>query len=253
MLSRDKRAAVIPVDLTRMAPSCPSLTAPGPPRAQAGGLLGPEPGLRVASSSRNPTTAGRAPHSHPTEAPFRRRRGRAQSPAPPTRDSRGRWDRLRSPPAAGLPGPARAQQAAPRHSGLKSWPRRPGTATGRDGQASPARPPGSRARAPIPGSQPTVPASLPPRRRGCPRLCTFLVARLGCPEAPFSLPGVGELRLAKKRPSFQSGARRPALREREEERRGEGDTAWTGARDFQKPSRGPVPPPPLPPGRQGAE
>lgn len=79
-----------------MAPSCPSLTAPGPPRAQAGGLLGPEPGLRVASSSRNPTTAGRAPHSHPTEAPFRRRRERAQSPAPPTRDLRGLWDRRRA-------------------------------------------------------------------------------------------------------------------------------------------------------------
>ena len=240
-----------------MAPSCPSLTAPGPPRAQAGGLLGPEPGLRVASSSRNPTTAGRAPHSHPTEAPFRRRRERAQSPAPPTRDlgDCGTDAALKSPPAAGLPGPARAQQAAPRNSGLKSWPRRPGTATGRDGQASPARPPGSRARAPIPGSQPAVPAGLPPRRRGCPRLCAFLAARLDCPEAPSSLPGVGELRLAEKRPSFQSGARRPELRERGEgeERRGEGDTAWAGASDFQKPSRGPVQPPPPPPGRQGAE
>ncbi|XP_055293158.1 collagen alpha-1(VII) chain-like [Moschus berezovskii] len=144
---------------------------------------------------------------------------------------------LRSPPAAGLPGPARAQQAAPRNSGLKSWPRRPGTAPGRDGQASPARPPRSRARAPIPGSQPAVPAGLPRRRRGCPRLCAFLAALLGCPGAPTSLPGVGELRLAEKRPSFQSGARRPELRERGEgeERRGEGDTAWAGARDFQSP------------------
>ena len=151
-----------------MAPSCPSLTAPRPPRAQAGGLLGPESGLRVASSSRNPNTAGRAPTLIPPRPPsgVAERELSLRLPRPGTYGDGGTDAALRSPHAAGLPGPARAQQAAPRNSGLKSWPCRPDTATGRDGQASPARPPGSRARAPIPGSQPAVPVGLPPRRRG---------------------------------------------------------------------------------------
>lgn len=51
-----------PVDLTRVAPSGPYVTVPGPPRGQAGGLCCPGPGLRAASTSRNPNSAGRAPH-----------------------------------------------------------------------------------------------------------------------------------------------------------------------------------------------
>lgn len=116
---RTRGAVRSPVDLTRVAPSGPYLTVPGPPRGQAGGLLCPGPGLHAASTSRNPNSAGRAPNSHPTEAPFWRRRAPAQSPAPgpDTSGTVGQTPRSGSFPQPGCPAPARAQQAA-RHPGM---------------------------------------------------------------------------------------------------------------------------------------
>ena len=188
-----------------MAPSCPSLTGPGPPRSAAGGLLCPGPGLRSASSTRNPNSAGRAPHSHPTKAPFRRRRARAQPPAPPTR---GRWGRPRASgplPQSGCPG-RRAHNR--RHPGIRGS--GAGPATGSQRRGAKGRRPKPRAPAttgkPSTGTEPGGAAHSPGRppalaADAAPELRASPAARLGCPGAPSSLPGVGELRLAEKRPS----------------------------------------------------
>lgn len=90
---RDSRCCYNPYGPHTMTPSCLYLTVPAHPRGEAGGLLCPGPGLRAACSSRNPNSTGRAPHSHPTEAPFWRRRAPTQFPALGTRHFQGRWGR----------------------------------------------------------------------------------------------------------------------------------------------------------------
>ncbi|KAJ8778398.1 hypothetical protein J1605_013585 [Eschrichtius robustus] len=205
MLSRDWRCCYNPCGPHPVAPSCPSLTGPGPPRSAAGGLLCPGPGLRSASSTRNPNSAGRAPHSHPTKAPFRRRRARAQPPAPPTR---GRWGRPRASgllPQSGCPG-RRAHNR--RHPGIRGS--GAGPATGSQRRGAKGRRPKPRAPAttgkPSTGTEPGGAAHSPGRppalaADAAPELLASPAARLGCPGAPSSLPGVGELRLAEKRSS----------------------------------------------------
>lgn len=149
--------------------------------------------------------------------------------------------RLRFPPAVGLPGPARAQQAAPRNSGLGGRPRRRVTETGREGQAPPAQGAGdhreaerahrARGRSPQPR-----PASRPRRRRG-PGAPLLPRRPAQLPRGPV-LPSRRGRAPTRGKATFQPGARRPEPRQRREgeERRREGDTAWAGARDFQKPS-----------------
>lgn len=90
--------------------------------------------------------------------------------------------------------PSRSQAARAGHACSKAAPQAFGTQ--RAGPAARAQQRGVTGRRPQPdhpggaarsGSQPqSRPASPSPQR--LPRLCTFLVARLGCPEAPFSLP-----------------------------------------------------------------
>lgn len=108
--------------------------------------------------------------------------------------------------AAGLTRPARAQQAVPRGTqefaaqGLHPKPghsdgtRRAGAPnTGRRRPPSAGTEPGGTARSP---SWPPALAAEP-----APELRASLAGRLGCPGAPSSHPGVGELRLAEKLPS----------------------------------------------------
>ncbi|KAK2492680.1 hypothetical protein MC885_007018, partial [Smutsia gigantea] len=81
------RGAIINSEnLTRVGPelSTPDRSWPWF-KEKAGGPLYPVSGLRAANTSRSPNSAGRAPNSHPTEAPFWRRRAPAQFPATPTR------------------------------------------------------------------------------------------------------------------------------------------------------------------------
>lgn len=248
------------VDLTRVAPSGPYLTVPGPPRAQDGGLLCPGPGLHAASTSRNPNSAGRAPHSHPTEAPFWRRRAPAQSPAPRpnTSGTVGQTPRSGLCPQPGCPAPARIQQAA-RHPGIQDLGagRVKGATDGAQPTGAPrtgrGRPPGNRARHREPAAQPAALVGFPPSpyrrpRSSLPPPLPGSAAPGPCPPAPVWAISAGGAA------TFQPGARRPEPRKQEEgeERRREGDTALAGALHSQKPSQSPVQPPP-PPGRQGAQ
>lgn len=144
-------AATTPVDLTLVASNCPHLTVPGHPGAEAGGLLCLGPGLRAASSSRNPNCAVCDPnsafHRGPLLAP-RSSNSISSSPRLGTFRDDGADAALGSLPRS--PAPRRTQQAAgtaPRNAGLRGWPWRPGTATGSDGQAPPEQGAGDHQRA----------------------------------------------------------------------------------------------------------
>lgn len=243
---RDSRCCSSPCGPHSGAPRCPYLTVPGHPGGEAGGPLRLGPGLRAASSSGNPKSAGCAPRSHPTGAPFWRRRAPTQSPAPPTRHFQGRWDRCCARVPSRSPAPRRAQQAAgtaPRNAGLGGWPRRRVTETGRDGQAPPEQGTGvhrgaerdawSPGRSQQPGRPPALAAPAASELR------VSLAARLGCPGP--RPPAPAWARSASQKATYRPGARRPGPGKpgEEEERRGEGDTAFAGARDFRKPSQSP--------------
>lgn len=208
---RTRDAVRSPVDLTRVAPSGPYLTVPGPPPGQVGGLLCPGPGLHAASTSRNPNSAGRAPHSHPTEAPFWRRRAPAQSPAPrpDTSGTVGQTPRSGPFPQPGCRAPARAQQAA-RHPGMQGSGAGPGApskarAMGRNRQAPPEQGAGNHRGAErgtvSPGRSPQPRSASRPRRtggHGAPRLPR---CRARLPRGPVLPPRCGRALPVERRPS----------------------------------------------------
>lgn len=204
--SRDSRCCYNPRGPHTGGPRCPYLTVPGHPGGEARGplrLLGP--GLRATSSSRNPKSAGCAPLSHPTEAPFWRSRAPTQCPAPQTRRFQAPGDRCcaRVPsrsPAVRQPGP-KARTTGGRHRTQECRARGLAPAPGhRDGARRTGAPraghrdaPGSRARRMEPRAQPAArPASRSrrPGSLGAPRL-PRCPARL--PGAPTSRSGVGAL------------------------------------------------------------
>lgn len=162
-------------------------------------------------------------------------------------------------PAAWLSGPgARTTSGtAPRNVGLRGWPRRPvkGATDGAQPTGAPRTgrrgPPGSRARHREPGAQPRSPGRPPAlAAQAATELRASPAARLGCPGALSSRPGVGEL--CGRRGDLPARRPEPRKQEEGEERRREGDAGLAGALDSQKPSQSPVQPPP-PPGRQGAQ
>lgn len=217
-----------------MAPSYAYLTVPGHPTGEGSGLcLGP--GLRGAGSSRNPNSTGRAPHSHPIEAPFWRRRARLNLRLPGLGTSRddGADAELRSLPTAWLPGlqarttggrhgpqECRAQRLAPapRH---RDGARRTGVPrTGLQG------PPGSPARRTEPEG-----ATRSPGRP--PALATQAAPELRASRAAPGLrpPAPAWASSDSREETYPPGTRRPEPRDRVEgkERRGEGVAAFAGA------------------------
>lgn len=221
------------------------------------GLLCLGPGLRAACSSRNPNSAGRAPHSHPTEAPFWRRRAPTQFPAPWTRHFQGRWGRRWARVPSRIPAP-RPQSAhnrrQARHPGMQgSWacPGAPSQVRGAtDGHPQNSLPgitrePNVALRARRRSPQPR-PASRPRYTGGpgAPRL----------PRCPVLPPQRGRTLTRRRRPTRpvpgaqHRGSEEKAKKDAEKESQISLELAT-----FPKPSQSPVQPPPPPPGRQGAQ
>ncbi|XP_046317573.1 skin secretory protein xP2-like [Marmota monax] len=203
----------------------------------------------------NPNSAGRAPKSYIPEIPFRRPRAPHRSWVSPTRHFQGQRSRRCAPVlsrsrAARPPGAHnRRHRTAPRNAGSDAGPlhsdgerqaRALEQSVGDTTEPCNLRSPvirGTRHGARSPGTQPAVATGLPPSAEAARELRASPAARLCCPGAPSSRPGVGELQLAEA--TCSPGARRLDPRELEEERRGEGDTAFAGTGDFEKPSRNP--------------
>lgn len=195
----------------------------------------------------------------PPRSPFWRRRASTRSPAPATRHFQGRWGRscaqVPSRSTAARPQGAHNRRQAP-HPGMQGSRTGPGAPSQR--RDATARRPQNRApgttRDPsaahgAPGRSPQPRPASRPRALAARELRASPAARLGCPRAPSSRPGVGELRLA----GGDLPARCPTPRAdgaRRKRRKTRRSHCFLRGSRLSRPSQSSVQPPP---GRQGAE
>lgn len=195
----------------------------------------------------------------PPRSPFWRRRASTRSPAPATRHFQRRWGRscaqVPSRSTAARPQGAHNRRQAP-HPGMQGSRTGPGAPSQR--RDATARRPQNRApgttRDPsaahgAPGRSPQPRPASRPRALAARELRASAAARLGCPRAPSSRPGVGELRLA----GGDLPARCPTPRAdgaRRKRRKTRRSHCFLRGSRLSRPSQSSVQPPP---GRQGAE